>query len=140
MKHLILLLIIISAASCTNTSITKKDFSVYTTEDIIHVVDETIFFESSDTMFFFKSDLEQYTFLEKLTAKASTVEGYAGDLDYNIRNGYIYARTVYNEDEQYTDLVYVQDSINILISTFNNVEKIYNPVTKSTEYDHYSVD
>ena len=128
-------------------TITSKDFSVYTSEDIIHVVNNSIFFESSDTSFTFTTDEEQYEFLENLTAHSSTIHGYQYDLDYIIRNGYIFARTVYNDDEQYTDLVYNGPSwidntkdTTYVVSTFNIVEQIYNPITKSIEYDHYTVD
>ena len=133
--------------SYNKPTITSKDFSVYTSEDIIHVVNDSTLFESSDTSFTFVSDEEQYEFLENLTAYSSTIHGYQYDLDYIIRNGYLFARTIYNDDEQYTDLIYKGPSwidntkdTTYTVSTFNIVEKIYNPKTKSIEYDHYTVD
>jgi len=107
-----------------------------------------IYFENGGDPLEFTTRDAMYDYIENMTAYNSSTIGYQGDLDYNIRNGYIYARTVYNDNEQYTDLVYngpnwainAECDTTYLISTFNNVEKIYNPSTKSIEYDHYSID
>lgn len=117
-------------------------FSIYMPTDIIHVDDNalTISFESNSQVVKYNSEDELYETLETITGNMSSIEEYYHDLDYQIRNGYVYARTVYNDDEQYTDLILVQKDTNILISTFNIVEKIYNPKTKSIEYDSYSID
>ena len=76
------------------------------------------------------------------------IHGYKDDLDFLVRNGYVWVRTVYNADEQYSELVYdspnwmVDDNkdTSYIITTFNTVEKIYNPTTKSFEFDSYSID
>lgn len=120
----------------------NDSFSIYMPTDIIHVDDNalTISFESNSQVIKYNSEDELYETLETITSNMSSIEEYYHDLDYQIRNGYVYARTVYNDDEQYTDLILVQKDTNILISTFNIVEKIYNPKTKSISYDHYTVD
>lgn len=130
------------------TDVTKKDFSVYTPEDIIHVVDDRIFFESSDTMFYFDSDMEQYIFLENLTVHSSNIIGYTADLDNMIRDGYVYCKTVNNEDEQYTDIIYkgpiwtgdMKKDTSYIISTFNHVEKLYDPITRVEWLESYTID
>ena len=157
MKQLVLVLlgivisltitVVVMVTKQNDKTITSKDFSVYTSEDIIHIVNDSIYFESSDTLFTFTTDEEQYEFLENLTAHSSTIHGYQYDLDYIIRNGYLFARTIYNDDEQYTDLVYngptwadnTKDTTYV-VSTFNNVEKLYDVNNKTIWYEHYTVD
>ena len=140
---------------CVNTadvlhSDTNDILSVYVPGDIAHIyfAYNEIYFENGGDPLEFSSREDMYNYIEDMTAYTSSVIGYKDDLDYNIRNGYIYARTVYNDDEQYTDLVYDgpnwtingQEDTTYVISTFNNVEKIYNPETKYTGFDHYCVD
>ena len=141
--------------NCVNTadvlhSDTNDILSVYVPGDIAHIyfAYNEIYFENGGDPLEFRSRENMYNYIEDMTAYTSSVIGYQHDLDFNIRNGYIYARTVYNEDEQYTNLVYdgpnwtinSQKDTTYVISTFNHVEKLYNPITKSTEYDHYTVD
>jgi hypothetical protein len=126
----------------------EKPYSRYISGDIAHIDSLTVTFEvSSDSLIFCsRDDLNQY--LEDQSAYATSIQGYAGDLDYLIRNGYVFARTVFNEDEQYTDLIYkgpnwtvdATRDTSFIISTFNTVEELYNPITKAVEFDSYTID
>ena len=128
----------------------KNQFDQYLCNDIAHIdLDKLqISFEVDTVIYKYDNKQEIYDFIEKSSAYNSCTIGYKDDLDYNIRNGYIYARTVYNEDKQYTELIYsgpnwtidAQQDTTYLISTFNNVEKLYDPNTKTTWYESYTVD
>lgn len=72
---------------------------------------------------------------------------YQHDLDKQISNGYVYTVTMYNEDKQYTELLYSGPSISnpevdttFVISVFNNVEMLFNPKTGNYSFESYTVD
>ena len=125
--------------------------SIYlSTNDIAHVyfADKKIYFENGGEPIQFKTNTELYSYIEDMTAYTSSIIGYKQDFDLNVHNGYIFAKTIYNDDEQYTELHYngpnwtisAEQDTSYLITTFNHVEKIYNPKTRTFEYDHYTVD
>jgi hypothetical protein len=141
--------------SCVNSadvlhSDTNDILSIYIPGDIAHVyfAYNEVYFENGGDPLEFTTREAMYSYIEEMTAYASSTVGYQGDLDYNIRNGYIYARTVYNEDEQYTDLVYdgpnwtvnAECDTTYVISAFNHVEKLYDANNKTIWYEHYTVD
>ena len=134
------------------TTVTKKDIrqSIYMSGDIAHVdyKNLTVYFENGGDPLEFSNITEIKEYIEKITAYASSIHGYKENLDWLVSQGYIYATTHHNENKQYTELIYngpnwtvdaAQDTTYI-ISTFNHVEKIFDPKTKSIEYDHYSID
>jgi len=64
--------------------------SIYTTDDIIHVYNNKIEFESDSTQTeFFENWEEVQDRVEELTSNASVITGYQEDLKYNIQQGYI---------------------------------------------------
>lgn len=126
------------------------NWSMYTTDDILHINYEELIvtFEMQADTFSFKSEKELHKYLESVSANFSHIHGYADDLDYQIKKGHVFAQTVHNEDEQYTELLYqgphwgtdaTKDTAYV-ISTFNHVEKLYDPVTKSILYESYCID
>lgn len=135
----------------TNNDCIKVKQSIYLKSDIMHVDynNLTVYYETNggDPLEFTNIILLN-EYVEEITAQEANISSYKDDLDYNIRNGYIYANTVYNADEQYTELIYegpnwVNDPGNdttYLLSTFNNVEKLYVPSNCTYEYQHYTVD
>ena len=142
---------------CVNTADvlhadTNDILSIYIPNELgiahIYFAYNEIYFENGGDPLEFSSREAMYEYISEMSAVSASTIGYQHDLDYNIRNGYIFARTVYNVDEQYTDLIYngpnwtvdATKDTTYLISTFNHVEKIYNPKTKSMEYEHYTVD
>jgi hypothetical protein len=124
--------------------------SIYLSTDIAHVYfsDRKIYFENGGEPIHFKTNSELYAYIEDMTAYTSSIIGYKQDFDYNVLNGYIFAKTVCNSKEQYTEMHYsgpnwtvnAQKDTSYLITTFNHVEKIFNPKNKTFEYDHYTVD
>ena len=142
---------------CVNTADvlhadTNDILSIYISDDLgiahIYFAYNKIYFENGGDPLEFSSRESMYEYIEEMTAYSSSIIGYQHDLDFNIRNGYVYARTVYNEDEQYTELFYngpnwtidAQQDPTYTISIFNNVEKIYDPKLKTVYYESYTVD
>ena len=131
---------------------TNNVLTIYISDDLgiayIYFEINKIYFENGDDPLEFKSREDMYNYISEMTAYSSSIIGYQHDIDFNIRNGYIYTHTVYNEDKQYTELIYsgpnwtidAQQDTTYLISTFNNVEKLYDPNTKTTWYESYTVD
>lgn len=141
--------------SCVNSadilhSDTNDIMSLYIPGDIAHIyfAYNEVYFEQGGDPLQFNSREEMYDYIGELTAYNSSIHGYKESLDWLVAQGYIYARTIYNDDEKYTELIYdgpnwtvnAEQDTSYIISTFNNVEKIYNPKTKSIEYDSYTVD
>ena len=143
--------------SCVNTadvlhSDTNDIMSIYISDELgiahIYFAYNAIMFENGGDPLEFSSKELMYDYVSEMTAYSSCIHGYKDNLDYLIRNGYVYARTAFNDDEQYTELYYNGPNWSVdarrvttyIISTFNHVEKIYNPVTKSIEYDSYTID
>lgn len=141
--------------SCVNSadilhSDTNDIMSVYISGDIAHIyfAYNAIYFENGGDPLEFETKDAMYDYVSEITAYNSCTIGYKDDLDYNIRNGYIYARTVYNEDEQYTDLIFdgpnwtvdADRDTSYLISTFNKVDKVYDTNTKFRWYESYAID
>lgn len=140
---------------CVNTvdvlhADTNDIMSVYISGDIAHIyfAYNEIYFENGGDPLEFETKDAMYDYVSEMTAYNSCTIGYKDDLDYNIRNGYIYARTVYNEDEQYTDLIFdgpnwtvdADRDTSYLISTFNKVDKVYDTNTKFRWYESYAID
>lgn len=129
---------------------TNDIMSLYIPNDImsIYFAYNEIYLEQGGDPIEFPSRENMYTYIEETTAYASCIHGYKENLDWLISQGYVYAKTVYNEDEQYTELFYngpnwtVDTTIDTsyTISIFNNVEKIYEPKTKTVYYESYTVD
>lgn len=125
-----------------------ESYSIYTAHDIIHVNGLEITFEIYDTLLTFDNMSERNEWIEEATAYASSTHGYKENLDWLVSQGYIYATTHHNEDEQYTELIYngpnwtvdATRDTNYIITTFNHVEKLYDPSTKQVWYESYTVD
>lgn len=134
----------------TATKDVPKTKHQYMIGNIAHINGLTISFENGgplDTLMFPNEDaLEQWR--EDQSVYDTCIHGYKDDLDFLVRQGYVWVRTVYNADEQYSELVYDgpnwmvdgNKDTSYIITTFNTVEKIYNPTTKSFEFDSYSID
>jgi hypothetical protein len=125
-----------------------KPRSQYISGDIAHIKGLTVFFENREDSLIFDEQEALDEWLEHESAYATCIHGYKDDLDFLVRNGFVWTKTVYNGDEQYTELIYdgpnwtvdaTQDT-SYVIATFNTVEKVYNPTTKSFEFDSYSID
>lgn len=125
-----------------------KPRSQHISGDIAHIKGLTVFFENSHDSLVFDEQEALDEWLEYESAYATCIHGYKDDLDFLVRNGYVWVRTVYNADEQYSELVYdgpnwtvdaTQDT-SYVITVFNTVEKLYNPTTKSFEFDSYTID
>ena len=124
--------------------------SIHIPGDIAHIyfAYNEVYFENGGDPLEFRSREDMYDYIEDMTAYTSCIIGYQNDLDYNIRNGYIYARTVYNDNEQYTDLIYdgpnwtvdANRDTTYLISTFNKIDKVYDKNTKFKWYESYTID
>lgn len=110
-----------------------------------------VYFEQGGDPLEFSNINELTEYVENTTAYATCIHGYKDNLDWLIRQGYIYAITVHNDNEQYTELVYkgpnwtydTQDptrDTSYIISTFNNVEKLYDPRTNTQWYESYTID
>ena len=116
--------------------------------DIAHIKGLIVTFENSPDSLIFDEQEALDEWIEDELYYATCIHGYKDDLDFLVRQGYVYAVTVYNGDEQYTELIYngpnwtvdaTQDT-SYVITVFNTVEKLYNPITKSFEYDSYTID
>lgn len=130
---------------------TNNVLSVYISGELgiahIHFSNNSIYFENGGDPIEFSSREDMYDYISEMTAYSSTIMGYQYDLNHSIHKGYIFCRTVYNEDEQYTDIVYQGPNWTVdatkdttyIISTFNNVEKLYDAKNKTTWYEHYTV-
>ena len=140
---------------CVNTvdvlhADTNDIMSIYIPGDIAHIyfAYNEVYFENGSDPLEFTTREAMYDYIAEITAHSSCIIGYQNDLDYNIRNGYIYARTVYNDDEQYTDLIYdgpnwtvdASRDTTYLISTFNKIDKVYDTNTKFKWYESYTID
>lgn len=87
-----------------------------------------------------------YDYISEMTAYNSCIHGYKENLNWLVSKKYIYAKTVHNIDEQYTELIYhgpnwtidAQKDTSYIIATFNYVEKLTD--NKSTWYKSYTVD
>lgn len=129
---------------------TNDIISIYLPGDIMHIyfARNEVYFEQGGDPLEFNNREAMYDYIEEATAFSSSIHGYKNDLDWLIQQGYIFANTVHNDDEQYTDLIYrgpnwtvdTSQDTSYIISTFNNVEKLYNPKTKTIHFESYSID
>ena len=77
----------------------------------------------------------------------SDIATYQEDLDYLIRQGYVYTVTVLDGDTKYTELIYsgpiwtnaIKDTT-YTISIFNEVEEVYDPVKRVIQLESYCID
>lgn len=107
-----------------------------------------VYFENGGDPLEFSNITDLTEYVAETTAYASCIHGYKDNLDWLIRQGYIYAKTVHNDDEQYTDLIYngpnwtvnAEQDTSYIISTFNNVEKLWSPKTNTVYYESYTID
>lgn len=145
----------VSYTKCVNDadvlhSDTNDIISIYLPGDIMHIyfARNEVYFEQGGDPLEFNNREAMYDYIEEATAFSSSIHGYKNDLDWLIQQGYIFANTVHNDDEQYTDLIYrgpnwtvdTSQDTSYIISTFNNVEKLYNPKTKTIHFESYSID
>lgn len=120
---------------------------MYITGNIAHIDGLSVTFENNDDSLVFNNKTDLYEWVEKQSAYDTCIHGYKDDFNWMVQEGYVYAITVYNDDEKYTELIYdgpnwtvnaLQDT-SYVITVFNTVEKLYNQSTKSFEFDSYTV-
>jgi len=146
------IILIVLVIQMTTNNIKNNDsciYSIYIPSDIIHINDCTLVvsFEVADTSYTFDSKAELNNYIEVVTAHASSVFGYQQDLQYQINSGYIISRSVINEDESYTEMIYTGPNWTVdatkdtsfILATFDSLEKIYDPKTKSILYESYNM-
>lgn len=105
-----------------------------------------IYFENGGDPLEFSNITDLKEYVEETTAYTSSIHGYKENFDWLVSQGYVYAKTVHNPDEQYTELIYngpnwtvnAQVDTNYIITTFNHVEKLTD--NKTTWYESYTVD
>jgi hypothetical protein len=124
-------------------------FSIYlSTGDVVHVNlrNKSVSFEVQDTIYSYQTNKELFEFIENVTATSSNIDGYSEDLHYLIEQGYICAKTIMNEKEQYTELYYdgphygidATKDVKLWLGTMYTVEELYEPETKSWIVESYN--
>jgi hypothetical protein len=123
--------------------------SLHFGNDIYHIDYNTCSYNTeSGYEGFFKNIDEMTDYFEDLSAYHSIPLGYKDDMQYQINQGYLTVKTIYNDDEKYVELNYkgpnwyynAQRDTAYNLCIFNYVEKLYNPVTKSWLYEGYTID
>lgn len=107
-----------------------------------------VYFEQGGDPLEFSSLTGLQKYVEETTAYASSIHGYKENLDWLVSQGYIYTTMHYNEDEQYTEMIYdgpnwtvdATKDTSYVITTFNHVEPLYDPSTTEVWYESYTVD
>lgn len=107
-----------------------------------------VYFEQGGDPLEFNNIVTLTEYVEETTAYASSIHGYKENLDWLVSQGYIYTTMHYNEDEQYTEMIYdgpnwtvdATKDTSYVITTFNHVEPLYDSRTKDVWYESYTVD
>lgn len=123
--------------------------SLHFGNDIYHIDYNTCSYSTESGHKGFFKDIHSMTdYFEDLSAYHSIPLGYKDDMQYQINQGYITAKTVYNDDKSYIELNYkgpnwyydakIDTTYNLCI--FSYVEKLYDPISKSWIYEGYTID